>query len=159
MPSSSKDHSGIVGGVLGAVLGVALIATLIALFMALRSRKSLRKDHSSLQQERDALLQQGVNEKAALQQELEQQRMAYQQYQVQQAPMYSPPHQQYHTPYYAPSAALPMGAPTESHGYPNEVSGRTRPVEMDTMRGASELSDTTVPARVEHFNETPKKAD
>ncbi|KIW62978.1 hypothetical protein PV04_09862 [Phialophora macrospora] len=158
LPSSSKDHSGVVGGVVGGILGVALIVTLIALFMALRSRKSLQNDFSSLQQDRNALLQQGLNDKAALQQELEQQRLAYQQYQMPQAPLYTPV-QQYPAVYYQPSAALPMATSTDSHGYPTEVSGLARPVEMDSMRGASELSEETAAQKVERTDESPKKAD
>ncbi|EXJ53900.1 hypothetical protein A1O7_09236 [Cladophialophora yegresii CBS 114405] len=158
LPDSAKDHSGVVGGVVGGILGAALIASLIALFMVLRSRKSLRNDYSSLQQDRDTLLQQGFNEKAALQQELEQQRQAYQQYHMAQAPTYTQA-QQYPAAYYQPSAALPMSTPTDSHGYPTEVSGLTRPVEMDTMRGASELSDETASQKAERIEGSPKKAD
>ncbi|OCT46353.1 hypothetical protein CLCR_01223 [Cladophialophora carrionii] len=158
LPNSSKDHSRVVGGVVGGVLGAALIASLIALFMLLRSRKALRNDYSSLQQDRDTLLQQGFNEKAALQQELEQQRLAYQQYHMAQAPTYTPA-QQYPAAYYQASAALPMPMGTDSRGYPTEVSGLARPVEMDTMRGASELSDETASQKVERTEVSPNKAD
>lgn len=156
MPNSSKDHSGVVGGVLGGILGAALIGVLIALFMVLRSRKALRNEYGLLQQDRDAVLAQNMNEKAALQQELEQQRAQYQQYQMQ-TPQYTP-HAQYPGVYYTPSPALPTGAPPQ-HSYPTEVSGQPRPVEMDTFRGASELSDETIPQKVDTVQETTKKAD
>jgi hypothetical protein len=52
-----------------------------------------------------------------------------------------------------------MATPTDSQGYPTEVSGVARPVEKDTMRGASELSDETADQKVETIDETPKKAD
>jgi hypothetical protein len=39
------------------------------------------------------------------------------------------------------------------------MSGMARPVEMDTIRGASELSDETAPLKVETVEETPKRTD
>lgn len=158
MSGPSKDHSGVVGGVVGGILGVALLASLIALLMVCRSRKSLRNNYSGLEKDRDAALQQNMNEKAALQAELEQQRMQYQQYHAQ-APIYSPPQQQYPSGYYQGSSALPMSSSPMEHGYATEVSGMTRPVEMDGMRGASELSDESIPRKVDTFSDTPRKGD
>ena len=87
--------------------------------------------------------------------------MAYHQYQQQahSAPMCTPAQAQYPGVYYQPSPALPVKTTTDSYGYPTEMSGMKRPVEVDTMRGASELSDDTVPQKVEKIDETPKKAD
>jgi len=158
-PKSSSDHSGIVGGVVGGVLGALLLATLLALFMVLRSRKSLRNNYSSLQQEHDTALQHNSNEKSALQAELEQHRANYQQYQAQ-APIYSPPQQQHYPAYYQASPALPMATPPMEHGYANEVSGKTRPVELDGLRGASELSEeSSIPHKVDTLTQTPKRSD
>ncbi|KAK4943510.1 hypothetical protein LTR10_017001 [Elasticomyces elasticus] len=150
----SKDNTAVVGGVLGGVLGAALMASLLALWYILRSRRSLKHNYISLQNERDTALQQGASEKAALQHQIEQQQLQYQQFQHQQmqAPTYSPGSGQYHT-YFAPSPALPM------QPYPTEVSSIPRPVEMDAMRGASELSDETAPREVERIEEKPKRTD
>jgi hypothetical protein len=106
--------------------------------LALRSRKSLRSNYSDLQKENQIALQRVANEKAALQQQLQQQQIQFQQYQQQmQSPMYTP-----QAPYqmqFAPSPALPMEGTAQP--YASEVHGQARPFEMDTLRGASELSD------------------
>lgn len=135
-----KDHSAAVGGAVGGVLGAALIASLFALCLTVRSRKVLRSDLGNLQQEHQNTLHQDANEKAALQHQLSEQQMQYQQYQQQmQAPVYSP---QSHYNGYAPSSALATGVHSPHH-YTPEMSSAARPVEMDSMRGASELSDET----------------
>jgi hypothetical protein len=145
--------------VLGGVLGTALVASLLALYCTLRSRKLLKGSYISVQRERDIALQQGATEKQALQHQLEQQQFQYQQYQQQmQAPTYTPNAGQYQT-YYAPSAALPLGTPPPMQPSPTEISSLPRPVEMDAMRGASELSDETVLQEVEQIEERPKMTD
>ena len=83
-----------------------------------------------------------------------------------QAPTYTPTQSPYQNAHYAPSPALPMGGvPTmqsyhSEQSYPTEVSAVPRPVEMDTFRGASELSDESVPhkiAPIEKVEETSRK--
>lgn len=119
----------------------------------------MRENYISLQHERDLALQQGASEKEALQHQLEQQQFQYQQYQQQmQAPSYTPNAGQYQT-YFAPSAALPLGTPPPMQPSPTEISSLPRPVEMDAMRGASELSDETVLQEVEQTEERPKLTD
>ncbi|KAK5287363.1 hypothetical protein LTR67_009305 [Exophiala xenobiotica] len=154
--SGKSDKSAAVGGAVGGILGAALIASLIALFLSLRSRKALKTNYNTLQQERESAAQYSANEKAALQQQLDQQQLHYQQYQQQtQAPTYSAAHLPY-AGYHSP--ALPMGSPS-MHGYPSEISAVSRPAEMDTMRGASELSSETISQDVERIEENPKKVD
>ncbi|KAI1629496.1 hypothetical protein EDD37DRAFT_661432 [Exophiala viscosa] len=151
-----RDKSSVIGGVLGGLLGTALIASLLALWYSLRSRKSLKDGYSILQQERDAALQQS-DQKAALQQQFEQQ---YSQYQQQtQAPTYTlnPSSGQYQM-YYTPSAALPLEMPPPLQAYPTEMLATSRPVEMDTMRNPSELSDETV-SQVTRIEEVPKNTE
>jgi hypothetical protein len=132
-----------VAGALGGVLGALLIASLIALFLLFRSRKNLRKDYAVLQLDRDTAAQQGQKEKLMLEQELEQQRAQNQMYQTHmQAPVYSPPHQQFGA-YFQPSPALPAAYPV--HGQPVELkSPHERSYEMDTIQPtqASELPET-----------------
>lgn len=129
-----------VGGVVGGVLGVGSIALSVVLFIGFRNRRSLRSNYVGLQREHDMTLQHDADERAALQQQLQQERTRFQQYQHQvQSAMYT-----LHGPLamnFVASPALPMG----DTGLPcaSDALGQAQPVKGDTEKGAIELSDAS----------------